>query len=80
MDHLTAEQIIDLIGGDEPPGARAHLNACSTCRELHETWLRRMDSLRDLERYIARHPAVTFVQTSLESAAIEGARPRGVAA
>ena len=50
MDHLTAEQIIDLIGGDEPPGAREHLGSCSTCRELHMTWLRRMDSLRDLER------------------------------
>lgn len=50
MNHLTAAQIIDLIGGDEQPGAREHLDSCSACRELHQTWLRRMDSLRDLER------------------------------
>jgi len=31
--------------------------------------------LRDLERYVARHPDVTFVQTSPESAAIAGAIP-----
>jgi hypothetical protein len=50
MDHLTAAQIVDLIGGEDIPGARRHLEACSRCRELEAIWVRRMDSLREIER------------------------------
>lgn len=49
MNHLTAAQLVDLIGGEDVPGAREHLDACSTCREQHQTWTRRMSSLQDLE-------------------------------
>lgn len=50
MDHLTAAQIVDLIGGEESAEARQHLASCSRCRELEAAWVRRMDSLRELAR------------------------------
>jgi len=50
MEHLTDERIVDLIGGDEIPGAHEHLVSCSRCRALHQQWLQRMELLRDLHR------------------------------
>lgn len=49
MDHLSSARIVDLIGGEDVPGARKHLDSCSSCRELHQTWLQRIESLRDLD-------------------------------
>ncbi len=56
MEHLTDERIVDLIGGDEIPGAHEHLDSCSRCRALHQQWLLRMELLRDLYRETIESP------------------------
>jgi hypothetical protein len=39
MNHLTRDELVDLLDGLLPPGRRAHLEGCATCRaqagELH---------------------------------------------
>lgn len=50
MSHMDASQVIDLILGEEASGAADHLKSCRRCRQLHRTWIRRMESLRDLHR------------------------------
>ena len=50
MNHLSEAQIIDLICGEELAKADEHLKSCQRCRLLHRTWIRRMESLRDLHR------------------------------
>ena len=50
MDHLTEAHIIDLIAGEGPSEAEAHLADCSTCRSLERLWVERIESLREMSR------------------------------
>ena len=50
MNHLSESQVIDLIGGEDIAGAVEHLKSCRRCLNLHRTWIRRMEALRDLHR------------------------------
>ena len=50
MDHLTEAQIIDLIEGEGPSEAEAHLAACSECRSAKRLWVERIEALREMSR------------------------------
>ncbi len=50
MNHLSESQVIDLICGEDIAEAAEHLKSCRRCHHLHRSWIRRMDSLRDLHR------------------------------
>lgn len=50
MSHVSESQIIDLICGEDLAEAAEHLKSCRRCRDLNRTWMRRMESLRDLHR------------------------------
>ncbi len=44
--HLEADRLSAALDGDADPGARAHLEACSACRERLESWRAVVASLR----------------------------------
>lgn len=48
MDHLTEAQIIDLIDGEGPSGAEAHLEECSKCSSVQRLWISRIEALREM--------------------------------
>ncbi len=50
MDHLTEAHIIDLIEGEGPSEAEAHLAECSQCRSAQRLWQERIESLREMSR------------------------------
>jgi anti-sigma factor RsiW len=50
MDHMTEEQIIDLIDGEGPPEAEAHLAECSKCSSVQRLWVDRIEALREMTR------------------------------
>jgi 4-hydroxy-3-methylbut-2-enyl diphosphate reductase len=45
MEHITDQNVVDLIGGAEIAGAEEHLASCAECRELHRIWVQRLASL-----------------------------------
>jgi len=50
MDHMTEGQIIDLIEGEGPTEATAHLADCSKCRSVQRLWIERIEALREMSR------------------------------
>lgn len=50
MDHMTEAQIIDLIEGEGPSEAEAHLAGCEQCSSLRELWVERLEALREMSR------------------------------
>lgn len=50
MDHLTEAHIIDLIEGEGPSEAEAHLADCSKCRSEKRLWVDRIEALREMSR------------------------------
>ena len=50
MDHMTEEQIIDLIEGEGPPEAEAHIAGCLECRSVQRLWAERIEALREMSR------------------------------
>lgn len=50
MDHMTETQIIDLIEGEGPTEAEAHIAGCAQCGSLRKLWEERLEALREMSR------------------------------
>lgn len=50
MKHLTAAQIVELVGGGEVAGGEEHLRSCAGCRRMVEEWGEKLAALRELDR------------------------------
>ena len=50
MDHISEDQLVDLVTGLEDPEVRVHVGSCGRCRSRYELWLQRIEDLRDVTR------------------------------
>ena len=50
MDHMSEAQIIELLDGEIPAEAEAHLAVCESCRSCYQGWVDRIEALAEMNQ------------------------------